>query len=523
MSKSFTGIDGMGLLSIVAVALLLITPIGVGFADTSYTATTTSIGNEIEANYGILSITCGGAQHPLESALKSSFSTVGNTDVEITRLGASSWTMPDTVSVQFKYSNIELNSSSSNIEVGIKIADLDEVKGSVSNGSVTLSRTLTKAEMEAIGVYEAKCILPCVTTIYNNANSSRTLDSDANVRVSVGSGTFTSSMPLSGITAIAANSTETASGTVTWFCDSSNVNYDNHNVRYEHVGSDTGTVNISFQISNITGLDGATFKIYLGGVNRGSAVMSNGTATITVNNLALTDDVYEQTLKIMVNHSSAVIIGVYNVTITASFNSYTAMNHGEVSTVVDTVDEVINAIIDANGGEGSGGTIEIGDKQAAVTESENDYGDGTVAVDISYTGSSSSSTGHGISNGGKVSLSNLGTNLGDSKFIIVLTLYKYGNTATVKATSGDVSKSSSVNGTSQVVICFANSSGTNFTIYEYDGNTSNLPQDSNSRYWMDSNSISISVSAGGGGGGGGGGGPSQGVSYVDMDVVVKTQ
>ncbi len=69
MSKPLSGIGGMGLLSIVAVALLLITPIGVGFADTSYTATTTSIGNEIEANYGILSITCGGAQHPLESAL----------------------------------------------------------------------------------------------------------------------------------------------------------------------------------------------------------------------------------------------------------------------------------------------------------------------------------------------------------------------------------------------------------------------------------------------------------------------
>ncbi len=506
----------MGLLSIVAVALLLITPIGVGFADTSYTATTTSIGNEIEANYGILSITCGGAQHPLESALKSSFSTISNTDVEITRLGVSSWTMPDSVKVDFQYSNIKLNNSSSNIQVGIKIADLNEVTGSVSNGSVTLSRTLTEAEMEAIGVYEAKCILPCVTTIYNNTNSSRTLDSDANVRVSVGSGTFTSSMSLSGITAIAANSTAVASGTVTWFCDSNNVNYDNHNLRYEHVGSDTGTVNISFQISNITGLDGATFKIYLGGVNRGSAVMSNGTATVTVNSLGLTDNVYEQTLKIMVNHSSAVTIGVYNVTITASFNSYTAMNHGEVSTVVDTVDEVIDAIIDANGGEGSGGTVEIGGKQASISESENDYGDGTVAVDVSYTGGNSSSTGHGISNKGSVDLSNLGTNLGDSKFIIVLTLYKYGTTATVKATSGNITKSFTANGTSQVVICFANSSGTNITIYEYDGNTSNLPQDSNSRYWMDANSISIEVDAASGR-------PTQGTSYVDMDIVVKTQ
>ena len=514
MKGSARRMDRIGLLAIIAVALMISVPIGTGYADSTYTAATTSTNNSIEANYGILSITCGGAQHPLESALKSSFTTVNNTDVEITRLGASSWTMPNSVQFSFAYSNIRLGNLS-NIQVGIKIANLSEVKGTVSSGSVTLTKTLTKAEMEAIGVYEAKCILPCVTTIYNNNNSSSTLDSDANVRVSVNSGTFTSSMSLSSITTVAANGTATANGTVTWFCNSNDVTYDNHNVNYTHVGSDTGTVNISFQISNVTGLDGATFKVFLGGVNKGSAVMSNGTATITVNNLSLTNDVYEQTLKIMVNHSSAETIGVYNVTISAVFNSYSATNHGEVSTIVDTAEEVIDAIIDANGGEGSGGTVDIGGKQASISQSENDYGDGTVAVDVSYTGGNSSSTGHGISNKGSVSLSNLGTNLGDSKFIIVLTLYKYGTTATVKVSSGNVQKSFTANGTSQVVVCFSNSGGTGFTLYEYDGNPSSLPQDTNSKYWMDANSISIEVNAKSGR-------PTQGTSYVDLDVVVRT-
>lgn len=518
----------MGLLvAALVVTLFLSMPIGSGFAETSYTATTVCTDNSVGANYGVLSITCGGAQHPLESALKSSFTTVSNTDTEITRQGAASWTMPNSVTVTFTYINMDLSDSISNVTVGVRIADLAEVSGQPANnvridgktynGYVSLSVNLTKAQMEAIGVTEARCELPCVTTIYNNADTARTLSTNATVGVSVNSGTFKSTMPLSGITTVPASGSSSTSGTVTWFCASSSVTYDNHNVCYTHYGSDTGTVSLTFEISNVTGLDGATFKVFLDNVNRGSGVMSGGTATIAVNGLSLTNDIYEKTLKIMVNHSSAVTIGVYNVTITATFNSYHALNHGEVSTTVDTAQEVIDAIIDANGGSGAGGTIDIGGKQAAVTESQNDYGDGTVAVDISYTGSNSSSTGHGLSNRGSVDLNNLGTNLGDSKFIIVLTLYKYGTTATVKATSGNITKSFTANGTSQVVICSSNASGTGFTIYTYSGDSSDLPTDSNSRYWMSINSISIEVDVPNGSGR-----PTQGTSYVDMDLVVQT-
>ena len=333
----------LGIALVISMILVAYAPIG--YADTSYTATTTSAGSTISASYGVLSINDGTNGCPLENALKAPFTTTAGSFTTISNSVITGYTLPNSITLTFNFSNMVYssgNSTSSFNKVGV-VLNGSETSWNLNNGSATNKTVqVQKSVLQSIGLENGVCTIPITVKIYNNGYSSRDLDQSAAMTVSVNSGSVRGHVLFRNVT-VPARSNASIEGTLDWTC--SNVTTDDYWVHYSHNELGNSPFTMTFTISNIAALNGSTFRATLGSVNQ-DATISSGAATVSFN-LNMSSGEYDGKFSLWVKSNSAGTYGMYTITIDATYTGCSAINAGSVSAIA-TPEEAVQQMGDVN-------------------------------------------------------------------------------------------------------------------------------------------------------------------------------
>lgn len=340
---------------VLATTLLSVAFVPFGYAVTGYSATTVSSDNSVQASYGILETGFGNTHYPLQDVMKGSFSTKANQDSEITKRKV---ILPESVTFTFTFTRVNYSSNNSYTNFSNVIVDIGGVSNSGvptgsgnTGGNVSFSCTLSRTQLESIGIEDGECVLTCTLTIENNTGRQGSIRNSTTASVSVDTGTLNKTTLSKPSGTINNNSSASRSTTLIWSCGQVGTC---PSIFYNHVGPDTGTVSLSFTISDVDVMNGASFKVKLGNTTYGPSTVTNGTATVTATGLALTDNSYSDTLIMLMYLNLTKRVTLYHVSITATFNSYNAVNYGEMSgtgpdpIIIDDVDSAIEALMNDN-------------------------------------------------------------------------------------------------------------------------------------------------------------------------------
>lgn len=332
---------------VLAATVLSAAFVPMGYAVAGYTAATVSADNALEARYGVLSVGFENTKYPLEDVMKGAFSTKADQDSEINKRVFSS--IPDSVTFTITFRNALFTDNSYSMTITAKLNTT--VSGIPdSNGNLTLSTSMSRSDIQSIIDDDGNCKLKCTITVRNNSNGTKTLSGDAAANISVSYGRFNDTVVKIPSGSISGSRSISKDTSLVWFggtCPS---------IFYDHVGSDSGTVSLSFSISGIDTMDGASFRVKLGSTIYGPVTVSNGTATVTANGLALTNNAYSDTLVLLMSLDLTKRVTSYHLSITATFHSYNALTYGEMSGTepepepidIHTVDDAIEALVGDN-------------------------------------------------------------------------------------------------------------------------------------------------------------------------------
>ena len=378
------------------ISMLMVAYAPIGYADVSYTATTTSASNSIESSYGVLTVSDGTSSYGLNEILKTQLTTSSGKYVKITR---EIQQIPDSVTFTFTFSNLTYKRSGgggggqsyTSFATATIVLNNEETSCSISNGSGSVDITLTRQQLQsAFTITDEQCTVSYSVKLQNTTSNRISTNNNAKVTVESSSGGYIGSSSAPSISGknINSGSTGTYNGSFVY------VGGMGYFLECHHTGVYNGSFSISITISEVDDVVGATIRITLGGISSQSTVSSAGVCTITYSGLSFVNNEFSERFTMEINHTRAVAVGDYAVTAIASLNGHTATNHADITTIpITDPDDAIDVINTTNpdlgeqGYELSEGTVsETGYSSVSITsEGQSGIADANGDIDLNLT------------------------------------------------------------------------------------------------------------------------------------------